>query len=112
MDRAVNDEKNAFEGLFHNIPFLGWFWILFLSIWGSLANYIIGIKEGRHVFSWRDLFLDFIVSSFSGILVAYVCVGLGLSEWFVYAASGMAGHQGSRGLRVVWSITEKRLKKL
>lgn len=75
-------------------------WFVFLATLGGTAAYITKSRE-QGKFSWLDLLGDLIISSFSGIITAYVCFELKWDMYATAAACGVAGHQGSRALKLI-----------
>ena|SRR5690554_967705 len=75
-----------------------WGWLVLLAIWGGTAAHIERMRKHNLKLSLATLFGDLIVSSFVGMLTAYVCVETGASFYLTAAACGVAGHQGGRAI--------------
>ena len=74
-------------------------WIfLFFALWGGLAHYIGGVRNGKRQFSLFELAGDLTYSGFAGVIVISLAQHFEFSDWATGAMSGMAGHMGSRSI--------------
>ena len=76
-----------------------YFWLICVAGIGGLANYITKLRQNKQkTFSIVELAGELLVSGFVGLITALVCIDRGFSLELTYAAAGIAGHLGTRGL--------------
>lgn len=83
------------------LPGIDYIWFCLLAVWGGTVNYISNMRRQKKTFSITELFGDWAISSFSGIMAAYVCKELGVSPFVQYATAGLVGHQGARTIALM-----------
>lgn len=88
---------------------LGYFWFLFLAVWGGTANYLSRRKTDSAPFSFAELVGEWAISGFAGIITALLCQHYGISEVMTYAAAGLAGHMGGRSIALFEQLVMKKL---
>ncbi len=76
----------------------GYFWFIFLAIWGGTASYISRLKRTGSHFSFIELMGEWTISGFTGIVTAYACNSFGFDFYKTAALTGIAGHLGGRGM--------------
>ena len=77
-------------------------WMASVGLLGGLANYIAKLKENKlKAFSFVELLGELVISGFVALITAFVCIDLGLSTLMTYAACGIGGHLGTRGLYII-----------
>lgn len=91
---------------------LGYFWFIFMAIWGGTASYISRIKRTKTGFSLIELFGEWTISGFAGMLTAYMCQSIELDFYATACAVGIAGHMGGRGLFLVESYVQNKAPKI
>lgn len=72
-------------------------WVLALSMWGGIVNYISKIKSGDIArFNITELIGDIFVSGFTGLLTFWMCQAAGFGELLTAVFVGVSGHMGAR----------------
>ena len=72
-------------------------WVLALSMWGGIVNYISKIKSGDIArFNITELIGDVFVSGFTGLLTFWMCQAAGFGELLTAVFVGVSGHMGAR----------------
>lgn len=76
----------------------GWayVWFIVLGIWGGTASYLSRMRKKGLPFSVAELVGEWVISAFSGVITALLCMDLGMSIELTAAMSGVAGHMGGR----------------
>lgn len=89
-------------------------WFICLACLGGSANYINKVRSNKEkTFSVVELLGEWVLSGFTGLITAYVCVDQGFSFELTAAACGIAGHMGGRGVYIVeqWLINRFSVSK-
>ena len=72
-------------------------WVIGLSTWGGLVNYISKIKSGQIArFNVTELIGDMFISGFTGVLTFWMCEAAGFNELTTAVFVGISGHMGAR----------------
>ena len=72
-------------------------WVLALSMWGGIVNYISKIKSGDIArFNITELIGDIFISGFTGLLTFWMCQAAGFDELLTAVFVGVSGHMGAR----------------
>lgn len=72
-------------------------WVIGLSVWGGLVNYISKIKSGEIArFNITELVGDVCISAFAGVLTFWMCEISGFDELWTAVLVGIGGHMGAR----------------
>lgn len=72
-------------------------WVIGLSTWGGLVNYISKIKSGQIArFNLTELIGDICISGFTGVLTFWMCEAAGFNELTTAVFVGISGHMGAR----------------
>ncbi len=72
-------------------------WVIGLSTWGGLVNYISKIKSGAIArFNITELIGDVTISGFTGLLTFWMCQAADLPELTTAVCVGISGHMGAR----------------
>ena len=79
----------------------------FAAICGWL-NYLLSVQEGRP-FSWREMFLHCAISAMCGLISYELLAFEGFPPQLCGALSGMAGWGGTRVIRLLEVVLQKRL---
>ena len=72
---------------------LGYIWFIFLAIWGGTVNYITRRKADKNPFSVIEL----------------IGQEMAIPLMYTYAAAGIAGHMGGRGIYLLEAFMHKRI---
>ncbi len=78
----------------------GYFWFVFLAMWGGTANYISRVKKEGMKFSIIELIGEWSISGFAGIITALICQEMQVSTLMTAALVGISGHAGGRAIVV------------
>lgn len=79
----------------------------FAAICGWL-NYLLNVQEGK-MFSWREFFLHGAISAMAGLISYELLAFNGLPPQVCGALSGLAGWSGTRLMRLVEIVIQKKL---
>ena len=72
-------------------------WVLALSMWGGIVNYIQKVRLGQVArFNITELIGDVFVSGFTGLLTFWMCQAAGFGELLTAVFVGVSGHMGAR----------------
>lgn len=92
-----------------NSPALTWIWMLLLSVWGGLVNYIRKVREGEsQKWSLSEIFGEIVISGFAGIITYLLCSSQGFDPLLTAAMAGISGHMGSRAIFMLENALKKR----
>lgn len=80
---------------------LGWLWVFVLTLWGGTASYVAKVKKMNIPFSLVELIGEWTISSFAGIVTAYLCLAAGAPFYLTAAFAGVAGHMGGRAIELL-----------
>jgi hypothetical protein len=76
-------------------------WVIFLSMFGGVANFIVKMKEGKvRAFNITELIGDLFISAFAGIITFYLCQAAGFGNTLTAALVGISGHMGGRAIHM------------
>ena len=88
-------------------------WVLLLSMWGGVANYIFKLRQSvLCCFSFAELLGDLVISGLTGLLTFYLCELAELPLLLTAALVGISGHMGSRGIFLMERLMDRRLKNM
>ena len=90
--------------------------VMLISFWGGLVNFLNRIKKNKSptidkVELLVDLFMDLVISGFSGLLVFWVCTWKGLDPLLASVITGVAGHLGTRTIFLFEEVFEKYVRR-
>jgi len=80
---------------------IGYAWFIVMALWGGTASYISRLKRNGNHFSIVELFGEWTISGFAGIITAYMCHSYGFDFYKTAALTGIAGHMGGRGMYMI-----------
>lgn len=85
-------------------------WVIALSAWGGLANYLSKVRSG-HVarFNLTELIGDIAISGFTGLLTFWMCQASGFDELYTAVLVGVSGHMGARMIGKIEQIMSRKL---
>ena len=75
---------------------LPWIGVILLSCWGGAVSYLCKNRSKR--FSWRDLCVDLVISSFAGVIMHLLCQWAGMDGKLSAALIAISGHMGTRAI--------------
>lgn len=89
---------------------LTYLWVIALSAWGGIANYLRKVKEGRaEKFSFMEIIGEVVISAFVGILTFWLCELSGFPPLLTAAFVGVSGHMGSRAIGMLEDNFKKKM---
>ncbi len=84
-------------------------WVIGLSTWGGLVNYISKIKSGAIArFNITELIGDVTISGFTGVLTFWMCQAAGFNELTTAVFVGISGHMGARMIGKLESVMSRK----
>jgi hypothetical protein len=85
-------------------------WVLALSTWGGMVNYLSKIRMGHITrFNITELIGDMFVSGFTGLLTFWMCEAAGFNELTTAVFVGISGHMGARMIGKLESVHEPKV---
>ena len=74
-------------------------WVIVLSIWGGVVNYIHKVRSGQCArFNITELMGDVCPSGFVGLLTFWLCQAAHFNELLTAVFVGVSGHMGARSM--------------
>ena len=84
-------------------------WVLALSTWGGLVNYLSKIRAGHIArFNVTELIGDMFISGFTGVLTFWMCQAAGFNELTTAVFVGISGHMGARMIGKLESVMSRK----
>lgn len=84
-------------------------WVLALSTWGGLVNYLSKIRAGHIArFNITELIGDMFVSGFTGLLTFWMCEAAGFNELTTAVCVGISGHMGARMIGKLENVMSRK----
>lgn len=84
-------------------------WVIGLSTWGGLVNYISKIKSGQLArFNLTELIGDICISGFTGLLTFWLCQTANFDELLTAVFVGISGHMGARMIGKIEHILSRK----
>ena len=84
-------------------------WVLALSTWGGLVNYLSKIRAGHIArLNITELIGDMFVSGFTGLLTFWMCEAAGFNELTTAVFVGISGHMGARMIGKLESVMSRK----
>lgn len=92
-----------------NYALLTYLWVFGLSVLGGVVSFMRKVKEG-HARAWNfaELFGEIATSAFAGVMTFYLCEWSGFAPLATAAFVGIAGHMGSRSIKVLEGFFETK----
>jgi len=101
-DKVLNE---LFEWIRGNLPF---FYATALSLWGGFVQYADRVRLGEP-WSWRTMFLDLVICSFSGLIAFFICQSLDVIGWKAAIVIAISAHEGPRTIESFVTLRDKIL---
>lgn len=74
-------------------------WVILLSIWGGLVNYVNKVRAGQTArFNVTEFIGDVFTSGFVGVLTFWLCQAAGIDPLLTACFVGISGHMGARAV--------------
>lgn len=84
-------------------------WVLALSTWGGLVNYLSKIRAGHIArFNITELIGDMFVSGFTGLLTFWMCEAAGFNQLTTAVCVGISGHMGARMIGKLENVMSRK----
>lgn len=88
---------------------LTYVWVMLLSSWGGLVNYLKRVREGRSQrFNFMELVGEIVTAAFAGIITFWLCEASNFAPLITAALVGVSGHMGSRAIYFFESWAKKK----
>lgn len=81
-----------------------------MAIWGGCVNYFSRLRKSAGSFSWRELFIELMISAFAAIVVGLFAFAFNVHWLFVLGLAGIAGHAGCRTVMLLDKLWGEKLK--
>jgi hypothetical protein len=96
-----------------NYPLITYLWVFGMSILGGIVSFSRKVRDG-HARAWSiaEFLGEIATSAFAGIITFYLCEWSGFSNVLTASLVGIAGHMGSRAIRIIESFAEAKFKKI
>lgn len=92
----MSNLSNAVDKAPQDFTYVTYLWVLLLSVWGGIANYVGKVKKGISRFSLMEIVGEVVVSGFAGLMTYYICYAANTPEVVSAVAVGISGHMGAR----------------
>lgn len=93
IDNPIASPEKTITGF----QLLTYVWVIGLSTWGGLVNYLSKIKSGDIArFNITELVGDVCISGFAGLLTFWLCQISDFGELWTAVLVGISGHMGAR----------------
>lgn len=99
-------ERQIISFLEQHLP---WIYAFALSLWGAFVQYAERVRSGEP-WQWRDLFLDTIICTFSGLLAFFICQSVDIQGWQQAVVVSLSAHQGTRAIGLISHFRDRFLK--
>lgn len=84
-------------------------WVLALSTWGGLVNYLSKVRAGAIArFNITELIGDMFISGFTGVLTFWMCEAAGFNELTTAVCVGISGHMGVRMIGKLENVMSRK----
>ena len=84
-------------------------WVLALSTWGGLVNYLSKVRAGAIArFNITELIGDMFISGFTGVLTFWMCEAAGFNELTTAVCVGISGHMGARMIGKLENVMSRK----
>ncbi len=88
---------------------LTYVWVLILSTWGGLVNYLSKIRNGHIArFNVTELIGDLFISGFTGLLTFWMCQAANFNELTTAVCVGISGHMGARMIGKLENVMSRK----
>lgn len=87
-------------------PILMYTWFIALAGFGGMAKALVDARRLDLKVTFKSLFIDFFVSSFTGMVTLYILLSMNASIYTIGALVAISGHMGPR----TWVFFEAKFK--
>lgn len=89
---------------------LTWGWVLILSVWGGVVNFMKKLRDGdTRLFKLTELIGEIATSGFVGVLTFMLCESTDIDRMMEAVLVGISGHMGAKTIRFFELFFESRL---
>ena len=94
-----------------NYSALTYMWVILLSVWGGLANYIRKVRVGVTArFSFTELIGELVTSGLAGLITFWLCEAADTDPMISAALIAISGHMGARIIFHLENVIEHKFK--
>ena len=105
MENPVPEPEKTITGY----ALLTYAWVLTLSTWGGLVNYLSKVRAGAIArFNITELIGDMFISGFTGVLTFWMCEAAGFNELTTAVCVGISGHMGARMIGKLENVMSRK----
>ena len=105
MENPILEPEKTITGY----ALLTYAWVLALSTWGGMVNYLSKIRMGHIArFNVTELIGDMFISGFTGVLTFWMCQAAGFNELTTAVFVGISGHMGARMIGKLESVMSRK----
>ena len=105
MENPILEPEKTITGY----ALLTYAWVLALSTWGGLVNYLSKIRMGRIArFNITELIGDMFISGFTGVLTFWMCEAAGFHQLTTAVCVGISGHMGARMIGKLENVMSRK----
>ena len=105
MENPILEPEKTITGY----ALLTYAWVLALSTWGGMVNYLSKIRMGHIArFGVAELIGDMFISGFTGVLTFWMCQAAGFNELTTAVFVGISGHMGARMIGKLESVMSRK----
>ncbi len=105
MENPILEPEKTITGY----ALLTYAWVLALSTWGGLVNYLSKVRAGAIArFNITELIGDMFISGFTGVLTFWMCEAAGFNELTTAVCVGISGHMGARMIGKLENVLSRK----
>ena len=105
MDNPILEPEKTIT----DFKLLTYLWVLVLSTWGGLVNYLSKIRAGHIArFNLTELIGDMFISGFTGLLTFWMCQAASFNELTTAVCVGISGHMGARMIGKLENVMSRK----
>lgn len=105
MENPILEPEKTITGY----ALLTYAWVLALSTWGGLVNYLSKVRAGAIArFNITELIGDMFISGFTGVLTFWLCEAAGFNELTTAVCVGISGHMGARMIGKLENVMSRK----
>lgn len=79
-----------------------WVCIVFISVWGGLVRYLINIQHRHQQWKSVEMFVQIIISTFSGFIGGLLSFEYGNSHYLPFILCGICSVMGNKIFYYLW----------
>jgi len=105
MENPIPEPEKTITGY----ALLTYAWVLALSTWGGLVNYLSKVRAGAIArFNITELIGAMFISGFTGVLTFWMCEAAGFNELTTAVCVGISGHMGARMIGKLENVMSRK----